>query len=59
AAPPSLAIAGLVPVLVVRNAVVAGQDPIQPAVTGAIVVAVLGLLAVTLMRAMKAFSEAP
>jgi hypothetical protein len=56
AAPPSLAIAGLVPVLVVRGAALSGHDPIAPAVTGTIVVAVLGLLTIAILRSVQLFT---
>jgi hypothetical protein len=56
AAPPTLAIVGLVPVLVVRLAVQAGQDPVQPAAVGGIVVAALALLALPLLRSVQLFS---
>lgn len=54
--PPSLAILGLVPVLVARNAAVAGVDPVGAAVTGGLVVALAAPLAPLTMRAMSIFS---
>ena len=56
AAPPTLAIAGLVPVLAIRGAAQAGQDPVVPAVTGAVIVAALALLALPLLRSVQLFS---
>jgi hypothetical protein len=56
AGPPTIAILGLVPVLVARNAAVAGHDPLGVAVTGGIVVACLAPLAPLTMRAIALFS---
>jgi hypothetical protein len=43
-------------VLVVRGAALSGHDPIAPAITGGIVVAVLSLLALPLLRSVQLFS---
>lgn len=56
AAPPSLAILGLVPVLIVRAAAQAGGDPIGPAVTSGIVVAVTMPLVLLLLRSVQLFT---
>jgi len=56
AAPPTLAIVGFIPVLVVRGAAQSGHDPISPAITGGIVVAVLTLLALPLLRSVQLFA---
>ncbi len=56
AGPPSLAILGLVPVLVARNAANAGHDPVAAAVTGGLVVALVAPLAPLTLRAMSIFT---
>ncbi len=48
AAPPSLAVLGLIPVLVARGAYLAGQDPIGPALVSGLVVSV-ALPSITLL----------
>jgi hypothetical protein len=57
AAPPSLAVLGLVPVLLARGAYLAGQDPIPPALTGGLVVAAVLPAIVLLARSGQAFSD--
>jgi Cu/Ag efflux pump CusA len=56
AGPPTIAILGLVPVLVARDAAAAGHDPLAAAITGGLVVAFLAPLAPLAMRAMSAFT---
>lgn len=56
AGPPTIAILGLVPVLVARDAAVAGRDPVSVAVTGGVVVALLAPLLPLAMRAMSLFT---
>jgi hypothetical protein len=56
AGPPSIAILGLIPVLVARDAALSGRDAIHTAVNGAIVVAVLAPLAPLTLRAMSIFT---
>ena len=56
AAPPSLAILGLVPVLVARDAAHAGHDPLQAALTGGLVVAFVAPLVPLVLRAMSIFT---
>jgi hypothetical protein len=56
AGPPSIAILGLVPILVARNAAAAGHDPVSAAVTGGLIVAILAPLAPLAMRAMSLFT---
>jgi len=56
AGPPSIAIIGLLPVLLARNAAVAGHDPVGVAVTGGLVVALLAPLAPLAMRALSVFT---
>jgi hypothetical protein len=56
-APPSLAVVGLIPVLIARGAFLAGQDPVTPAVVAGIVVALV-LPAITLLtRYSQSFSS--
>jgi hypothetical protein len=56
AGPPTIAILGLVPVLVARDAAAAGHDPLVVAITGGLVVAFLAPLAPLAMRAMSVFT---
>jgi hypothetical protein len=56
AAPPSLAVLGLVPVLLARGAYLAGQDPVTPALAGGLVVAAVLPAIVLLARSGSAFS---
>ncbi|HKF75775.1 MAG TPA: hypothetical protein VKF59_06500, partial [Candidatus Dormibacteraeota bacterium] len=56
AGPPTLAILGLVPVLVARDAAAAGHDPLVPALVGGLVVALAAPLAPLAMRAMSIFT---
>jgi len=56
AAPPSLAILGLVPVLVARNAAAAGHDPLPAALAGGLVVALAAPLAPLVLRATSLFT---
>jgi hypothetical protein len=56
AGPPTIAILGLVPVLIARNAAAAGHDPVSVAVTGGLIVALLAPLAPLAMRAMSLFT---
>lgn len=56
AGPPSVAILGLVPVLVARDAAAAGHDPVAAAVTGGLVVACVAPLLPLAMRAMSLFT---
>jgi hypothetical protein len=54
--PPSVAILGLVPVLVARDAAAAGHDPVPAAVIGGLVVACIAPLLPLAMRAMSLFT---
>jgi hypothetical protein len=54
--PPTIAILGLVPVLVARDAAAAGHDPLVAAVTGGLVVTFFAPLAPLAMRAMSLFT---
>ncbi|HSR22809.1 MAG TPA: hypothetical protein VLW53_04615 [Candidatus Eisenbacteria bacterium] len=56
AAPPSLAILGLVPVLMARNAALAGHDPLPAALASGLVVALAAPLAPLALRATSLFT---
>jgi hypothetical protein len=56
AGPPSLAILGLVPILVAREAARAGGDPLAVAIVGGVVVALAAPLAPLALRAMSLFT---
>jgi hypothetical protein len=59
AAPPSLAVMGLAPVLAIRAAFMAGHDPIGPAVTWSVLVTLAAPLALLALRSMQMFSMEP
>jgi hypothetical protein len=56
-APPSLAIIGMVPVLVARGAYLGGQDPVVPALVAGLVVAVALPMLTLLVRSAQSLSE--
>jgi hypothetical protein len=59
AAPPSLAIIGLIPVVVARSAFLAGQDPVVPALVAGIVVALVLPVIPLLTQYGQSFSRRP
>jgi hypothetical protein len=59
AAPPSVAIVGLIPVVVARGAFLAGQDPVVPALVAGIVVALVLPVIPLLTQYGQSFSRRP